>query len=186
MSDSLRFLTKNEWQWVNHSGCSPKMSEWANYLLFWANHSFLRKLKSEFPVLTFWCLPCNLHSFNCTFCRVGTLLFCSFTLHTSLIVKRDCEQFAHAALYKRATMSDSLRLLFTKERHGQIALVALWKRAMLLIHSWFQWNTCKKQMVGLKKLYFCMFLLFFKEQLEQSAAVTLYKRVAVTPVTVSD
>ena len=34
MSDSLRSLTKNERPWMNRSGCSPKMSEWANHSFF--------------------------------------------------------------------------------------------------------------------------------------------------------
>ena len=40
VSKSLRSLTKNERPWPIHSGCSPKMSEWANHLFFWVNCSF--------------------------------------------------------------------------------------------------------------------------------------------------
>ena len=52
MSDLLKFcLTKIVFfgtqiaqvahhKWANCSGCSPKMSEWANCLFFWVNHSF--------------------------------------------------------------------------------------------------------------------------------------------------
>ena len=39
--------------------------------------------------------------------------------------KEQLERFAHVALYKRATMSDSLMLIFTKERRERIALIAL-------------------------------------------------------------
>ena len=38
--------------------------------------------------------------------------------------KSDCQQFAHVTLYTRATMSNLLTLLFTKEQGEQIALVS--------------------------------------------------------------
>ena len=40
MSDLLMSLTKNDRPWANRSGCSPKMSKWANRSFFWANCSF--------------------------------------------------------------------------------------------------------------------------------------------------
>ena len=40
VSKSLKSLTKNERPWAIRSGCSPKVSEWANHLFFWGNHSF--------------------------------------------------------------------------------------------------------------------------------------------------
>ena len=52
------------------------------------------------------------------FCRVGYSLFHS----KSLSVKSDREGFALIALYKRATVSVSLLLLFTKNLLEQIAL----------------------------------------------------------------
>ena len=43
-SNQMRHVSKslrgNEQSWVNHSGSSPKMSEWVNHSFFWANHSF--------------------------------------------------------------------------------------------------------------------------------------------------
>ena len=35
--------------WANRSGCLPKMSEWANRLLFWANCSFAQKTDERIP-----------------------------------------------------------------------------------------------------------------------------------------
>ena len=43
---------------------------------------------------------------------IRSSIFCS----KSLILKRDRKQFAHIALYKRATVNDLLTSLFTKER----------------------------------------------------------------------
>ena len=61
VSKLLRLFTKNEWPCAICSGCSPKMSKWANRTFFWANRSFanffaktsnsLRKPMSEFPAL---------------------------------------------------------------------------------------------------------------------------------------
>ena len=54
VSESLRSLTKNERPWANRSGCSPKISEWANrtFALFSQKTSdLLRKPMSEFPAL---------------------------------------------------------------------------------------------------------------------------------------
>ena len=48
MSNSLRWLTKNERPWANRSGGSPKMSKWVNPSFFeWTAHSliFLQKNK---------------------------------------------------------------------------------------------------------------------------------------------
>ena len=76
------------------------------YFLF-CNCARLRKGKNQ----TLW-------SSNCfSLIRVGNLpfrssLFCS----KSLILKSDCERLALLALYKRATMSKLLSLLFTKEQ----------------------------------------------------------------------
>ena len=63
MSDSLRWLTKNEQPWGNRSGRSPKMSECqiacffqqiAHSLIFSQKTSdLLRKPMSEFPALIF-------------------------------------------------------------------------------------------------------------------------------------
>ena len=51
------------------------------------------------------------------------------------------EQFALVALYKRATVSDSLMLLMTKERWERFALfhdrITLW----LTKNEWFTWKT---------------------------------------------
>ena len=61
MRELLRSLNKNEQPWGSRSGRSPKMSELANCLFFWANRSIahffektrdsLRKPLSEFPAL---------------------------------------------------------------------------------------------------------------------------------------
>ena len=56
------------------------------------------------------------------------------SLRSSLICsffKEQLERLAHVALYKRATMSDSLRLLMTKERPKRFALFQ--KRIPLLL-----------------------------------------------------
>ena len=45
ISDLLRSFTKNERPWANRSGCSPKISKWANHLLW--------KRMSEFPALPY-------------------------------------------------------------------------------------------------------------------------------------
>ena len=95
-------------------------------------------------------------------------------------------------------MSDSLMLLFTKE---QIALVALQKRAMWVICSWFEWRARKKRAICSKNSYFSYVfdsfpllfllksellpslfahLLFFKERLKQFALVALYKRATMS------
>ena len=76
-------------------------------IFLFCNCARLRKGKNQ----TLW-------SSNCfSLIRVGNLpfrssLFCS----KSLILKSDCERLALLALYKRATMSKSLSLLFTKEQ----------------------------------------------------------------------
>ena len=56
VSESLRSLTKNEWQWSNCSGRSPKMSEWGNHSFanfFQKTSDSFRKPMSEFQTLTF-------------------------------------------------------------------------------------------------------------------------------------
>ena len=40
MSNLLRSLRGNERSWANHSGRSPKMSEWVNRSFLWVNCSF--------------------------------------------------------------------------------------------------------------------------------------------------
>ena len=62
-------------------------------------------------------------------------------------------------------MSYSLLPFFTKERYELIALVALLKRAMWEIHSWFERIACKKQANRLQKslkkvVFFICFWLF--------------------------
>ena len=59
VSKLLRLLTKNEWPWANHSGRSPKMSEWANRSFFWSellicsfiakNVQFAKKTDEQIP-----------------------------------------------------------------------------------------------------------------------------------------
>ena len=66
------------------------------------------------------------------FPRVGNSLFGSTLFRSkSLILNSDRDQFALVALYKRATVSESLSLLFNMSDREQIALVALYKRATM-------------------------------------------------------
>ena len=88
--------------------------------------------------------------------RVGNLHFSS----KSLILKRDCEQSAHVAHYKRATVNNLLMLLFTKEQREQINLVALLKRAIWVIRSWFQQIVCKNERIAQNISFFVCYWQF--------------------------
>ena len=83
-------------------------------------------------------------------------LICSSIFRSKLLIlKSNCEQFTHVAHYKRATVSDLLRLLITKERpwsihsrwslqksnREQFAKVAHDKRAARVNCS-FSWANC--------------------------------------------
>ena len=130
--------------------------------------------------------------------RVWNSLFCSFALrsfaqngsfqeqlwairsHRSL-QKSDFGRFAHFALYKRATVRDSLLLFFTKEQCEQIAFIAHWKRAMWVIHSWSEWIACKKQTIRSKNLYFSfVFWQFFR-----LFSLLIYAQEQIAPMALS-
>ena len=83
------------------------------------------------------------------FCRVGNSLLRSFLFCSkSLILKSDCERLALLALYKRATMSKSLSLLFSTERCKQMACD-------------LRESNAKKKWFAQKIRIFCMFYTFF-------------------------
>ena len=88
--------------------------------------------------------------------RVGNSLFSS----KSLILKRDCEQSAHVAHYKRATANNLLMLLFTKEQREQINLVALLKRGIWVIRLWFQQIVCKNERIAQNISFFVCYWQF--------------------------
>ena len=106
-------------------------------------------------------------------------LICSSIFRSKLLIlKSNCEQFTHVAHYKRATVSDLLRLLITKERpwsihsrwslqksnREQFAHITLYKWAtmskLLSLHfkkeqcEWFERIAWKKQAICFKYLYF--------------------------------
>ena len=142
--------------WANRSGCSPKMSEWANRSFFERiPHSLifsqktsdsLRKPMSEFPALIFSLLY-----------RVIGLSTCKGSSHTNVCTLSGASQNRTYVDWSKITSMSAQEL---RREVGTLKIITIWQRIRKMSRVTFPGPLCrhKEQLICSKIVIFLSFL----------------------------